>query len=72
VAQSAKSAIRGSRSRPRELELAPELALGAPLFLGDGRQGEEYGAVGEIGSASSMPFSRIGRAASNSTSSSSV
>jgi hypothetical protein len=29
----------------------PELGLGAPLFLRKGRQGQENGAVGEIGSA---------------------
>jgi hypothetical protein len=51
-------------TRPRDLELAPKLALGTSLRLANGRQDQKNRPVTRSGrlTTSSMLFSRMGRA----------
>src|SRR6266568_3293742 len=39
---------RSQKARARELEGTPKLPLGASATVGDGRQGQEKGAIGEV------------------------
>jgi hypothetical protein len=58
----------------RTLEIRPKFGLGAPLYVTDWRQGQDDCPIGESGRpiTSSMPLRSMGRAASNSTSASSL